>query len=132
MRLPALLAAALLAGCACTAAPPCAPGQQAAVLDTLYFGTARPHGAVTPTEWQDFVRDEIVPRFPQGYTLLEAQGQWRKADGSIEQESSHVLQVAHPADARSERALTEIVERYKTRFEQEAVLRLRSAARMSL
>jgi len=132
LRLPALLAAALLAGCAGNAAAPCALGQQAAILDTLYFGTARPHGAVTPPEWDGFVRDEIAPRFPQGFSLLEAQGQWRNADGSTAHEPSHVLQVAHPADAQSERDLGEIVERYKARFGQDAVLRLRTAACMSL
>ena len=132
MRLAALLAAALLAACAADPAPPCTPGQRAAMLDTLYFGTARPQGEVTTPEWDGFVRNEIAPRFPQGYTLLEAQGQWRNADGSTAHEVSHVLQVAHPADAQSERALGEIVERYKRQFDQEAVLRLRSAACMSL
>ncbi len=132
MRLPALLAAALLAACASNTAPPCAGGQQAALLDTLYFGTARPHGAVTPQEWDSFVRDEIAPRLPQGFSLMDAQGQWRNADGGMAHEASHVLQVAHPDDARSERALVEIVDLYKARFAQEAVLRISAAACMSL
>jgi hypothetical protein len=127
-----VLGAALLAACAANPAPSCAPGQQAAILDTLYFGTARAHGAVTQQEWDRFVQQQIAPRLPQGFSLLEAQGQWRNADGSIAHESSHVLQVAHAADPRSARALGEIVDRYKAQFEQEAVLRLSTAACMSL
>jgi Protein of unknown function (DUF3574) len=33
---------------------------------TLYFGLARPKGAVTELEWQMFLRDEVTRRFPTG------------------------------------------------------------------
>jgi Protein of unknown function (DUF3574) len=33
---------------------------------TLYFGLARPKGAVTELEWQLFLRDEVTSRFPTG------------------------------------------------------------------
>ena len=133
MRPIAFLSTALLAACAANPAPLCAPDQQAAIQDTLYFGTGRPHGPdVTPQEWTGFVNAEIAPRFPQGFSLLEAQGQWRNADGSTAHEQTHVLQLVHPADAQSDHAVAEIADRYKTQFQQEAVLRLRSAACMSL
>ena len=129
----ALLILVLLPACASNPTAPCAPGQQAAIQDTLYFGTGRVHGgAVTPQEWEGFVRDEIAPRFPQGFSILEAQGQWRNADGSIAHEQTHVLQLLHPVDPHSEQSVGEIADRYKTRFEQEAVLRVRAAACMSL
>jgi hypothetical protein len=126
------LFAALLSSCAADPASSCAPGQTPALVDSLYFGTSRPQGTVTAAEWEAFVRDEIAPRFPKGFTLLEAQGQWRNADGSTAHEASHILQVAHPDDAPSSTALQQIVERYKQRFDQEAVLRLSSAACVSL
>ena len=133
MRRLAVLTLALLSACASNPASLCAPGQQAAIQDTLYFGTGRVHGgAVTPQEWEGFVRDEIAPRFPQGFSILEAQGQWRNADGSIAHEQTHILQLLHSVDERNERAVGEIADRYKTRFEQEAVLRVRAAACMSL
>ena len=132
-QLCAALLAAVLSACAAMPGAGCAAGQQAAVTDQLYFGTGRPHGAdVTPQEWAGFVSEEIAPRFPQGFSLLEAQGQWRNADGSVAHEQTHVLQLVHPDDAASAQAVTQIAERYKSRFEQEAVLRVRTAACMSL
>lgn len=127
----AIFTALLLAGCA--AAPPCPEGSQAAVLDQLWLGTSRAHGpAVTAPEWSAFVREEIAPRLPQGFTVLEAQGQWRNGDGSVAQERTRVLQLLHPADAGSAAALREIAGRYRARFEQEAVLQSGQAACMTL
>jgi len=126
-----LLLVLALAGCA--AAPPCPPASQAAMLDQLYFGSSRGHAPdVTEQEWGAFVREEIAPRFPRGFTVLEAQGQWRNDDGSVARERSHVLQLVHPADAASARALDEIAGRYRTRFDQEAVLQVGTAACMKL
>ena len=48
--------------------------------------------------------------------------------GELVHEPSHVLSLVHPADAASETAVGEIVAEYKNRFEQEAVLRVRSPA----
>jgi hypothetical protein len=129
----ALGLALLLAGCAANPQQSCAPGEQAAVLDQLYLGTGRPHGPdVSAAEWAAFVSAEIAPRFPQGFSLQEAQGQWRNADGSVAHELSHLLMVVHPDDAASAQAMRDIAEHYKQRFNQEAVLRLRAAACMSL
>ncbi len=123
-----LLALLLVTACAARPTAPCAEGQQAGVLDTLYFGTARPQGVVTPADWQHFVQEQIAPRLPQGYTVLDAQGQWRNTDGSVAHEASHVLQWVHADDAASDEALRQIADRYKSQFQQEAVLHLHSAA----
>lgn len=96
--------------------------------DVLYFGTARPGGVVSAAEWSDFLRDEITPRFPQGFTAWDAAGQWKAARGTIEREGSHVVSVVHPADARSEESVRAIVGAYKSRFAQEAVLRVTAGA----
>jgi len=120
-RAEPLLLALALAGCA---VPPCPEGG-AAVLDQLYFGTSRAHGPdLTAQDWSDFVAAEIAPRFPQGFTVLEAQGQWRNDDGSVAQERTHVLQLVHPAETAGAAALRDIATRYRLRFGQEAVLRV--------
>lgn len=118
---------------ACAAAPSCPDGMRPARSEQLYFGSGRPHGPdVTQAEWDAFVREEIAPRFPQGFSLLEAQGHWRNADGSVADERSRVLQVLHPGDAAATQAVRDIAARYKARFDQEAVLSVQMPACMAL
>jgi hypothetical protein len=125
--------AAGLAGCASTAPEPCRPGEQSTVSDLLYFGMAKPSGGVvTPAEWDDFLRITVTPRFPAGLTAWPASGQWRAANGQVVREDSHVLQLLHPADDASEESIRGIMAEYRKRFAQEAVLRVRSRACMSL
>ena len=130
MRIAAALVLALALGaCASTPRTACAPGSEPMVHESIYFGTAKPAGGVvTPAEWRDFLAGTVTPRFPQGLTVAEATGQWRGADGAIVEEASHVLVLLHPDDAANERAVREIVAAYKARFQQEAVLRVRSGA----
>ena len=120
-----------LAGCA-GVNPPCPAGQQRVASESLYFGTAKPVGAVTQDEWAAFLAGAVTPRFPAGLTVWPAAGQWRSADGSITRENSFVLNLVHPADDAAERAIEAIVAEYKTRFQQEAVLRVKVHACMSL
>ena len=58
--------------------------------------------------------------------MWQASGQWRTAGGAILQEPSNVLTIVHPMDAQSEDAVLAIVAAYKSRFQQEAVLRVKS------
>ncbi|MEJ8854946.1 DUF3574 domain-containing protein [Variovorax robiniae] len=126
--LRALAAVAILAAITACASQPttCKRGEQSAIQDTLYFGAAKPDGTVTAAEWSTFLATIVTPRFPQGLTVSQASGQWRGADGSIVQESTRVLQLVHPDDAPSEQSVAEISAAYKSRFQQEAVLRVRT------
>lgn len=121
-------AAALLGGCA--SAPPPATGWQRC---ELFFGLAIPGGGeVSPADWQVFVDAEVTPRFPQGLTVLQAQGQWRGADGAITRESSRVLVLLLPDDdADASARLDALRARYRERFRQEAVGRACTAARVA-
>lgn len=124
----ALTLALAVAGCASLQRQACSSGEQPAVKESLYFGTAKPSGVVTPEEWAEFLRSTVTPRFPQGLTAWQASGQWRGADGAVIREASHVLDLVHPDDPTSENAVLEIVAEYKSRFHQEAVLRVKSHA----
>jgi poly(3-hydroxybutyrate) depolymerase len=126
--------AALLAGCASVPAPArggCAKGETPQVMEALYFGANKPQGVVSPEEWTAFVDAVVTPRFPQGLSVLQAAGQWRNANGVIEREASRVLQIVHEGSARDDAAGGEIVAHYKTQYQQEAVLRMRSGACVS-
>lgn len=67
---------------------------------TLYFGGARPKGSVSELEWQLFLRDEVTPRFPNGMTVWDAEGQWRGPGGEIGHERTKVLLLVHPTRKR--------------------------------
>ena len=120
-----------VSGCASLQANGCRSGEQPAVQDSLYFGTAKPSGIVTPEEWTNFLEAAVTPRFPRGLTVSQASGQWRGVDGSIVRESMYVLYLVHPNDAPSEKFVTEIISSYKAQFQQEAVLRVKGTACIS-
>ena len=128
----AALAALLCAGCfALTPRPRCPSGEQPAMMDSLYFGAAFPQGEVTPRDWERFVAEIVTPRFPKGLTSWPAAGQWRGASGAVQKESSYVLNIVRPEPSDNDAAIREVIAIYKTRFHQEAVLRVRSAACIS-
>ena len=100
----------------------CAPAGKSYTRTTLYFGLARPAGTISGRQWKAFVRDEITSRFPQGFTIWEAHGQWRGADGKISRERAKVLLLVHANTSPAREALVSLVERYKRTFQQESVL----------
>jgi hypothetical protein len=92
------------------------------VRTTLYFGLARPKGAVSELEWQLFLRDQVTTRFPEGLTVWEAEGQWRGPDSTIEHERSKVLLLVHADTAQARASVQEVVTRYRQAFDQQSVL----------
>jgi len=94
----------------------------AKIRTTMYFGLSRPKGTVSELEWQMFLRDEVTPRFPDGLTVWEAEGQWRRPDGVVDHERSKVLLLVHPDTGVAREALESVIARYRQRFDQESVL----------
>lgn len=123
-----LVLGACLGGCASLPANDCAAGEQRMVSEMIYFGTQTPDGAVTSAQWTQFLGEVVTPRFPQGLTVWPASGQWKSTDGSITREASYALNLLHADDAANEAAIRAIVDDYRTRFRQEAVLRVKSRA----
>ena len=72
--------------------------------------------------WAAFLADVVTPRLPDGLTVLDASGQFRNSDGSIEKERSKVLLIMAPPEADALRLINEISDEYKQRFNQDAVL----------
>lgn len=130
LRLSPLLL--LLSACMNLQPPACPAGQDQVVQDLLYFGTDKPTGEVSPADWTKFLDTTVTPRFPEGLTAWQASGQWRSASGEIVQEPSYVLSLVHPESPAADKSINELVEAYKTQFEQEAVLQVRSRACLSL
>lgn len=121
-----------LAACSSTRLYSCRAGEDLVVTDSLYFGTAKEGGSVTHGEWQYFLATTVTPRFPQGITSWLAAGQWRGADGQLQHESSYVLQLVHADTPQTEQAVRDVIEGYRKKFAQEAVLRVRQPSCITL
>jgi hypothetical protein len=112
--------------------PATTTGLTAQISDRLYFGRSIPGGgSVSDQSWASFVTEVVTPRSPSGLTVWHAEGQWRGSGGAITHEESFVLEVVHPDDAASERAIREITGDHKRRFSQEAVLRVHDHVEVS-
>ncbi|WP_145507822.1 DUF3574 domain-containing protein [Yersinia alsatica] len=106
-------------------APVCVKGEPM-TQTTLYFGLNRPHGpAISSTEWQSFVDNDVTSRFKDGLTVIEAKGQWLGNDGKVAKESSRALVLIHNDD--KENAIETLRSRYKQQFAQESVMRVDAA-----
>jgi hypothetical protein len=130
-RLPRIgLAFAVLALAACSgieytrfdstpiAGAPCAPR----VYDRLYFGRDMQGRVISDAEWESFVAQSIAPKFPAGYTVSEASGQWRDARGGIVREPSKIVELVHDGHSERRAAIKEIIAAYKQQFQQDSVL----------
>ena len=96
----------------------CGGAQKPWVVADLLFG--RTH--VSEASWARFVATEVTPRFPDGFTVLDANGQWRAPGAQkISRERSKVLTIAMPPSADNDERLQKIIEAYKTRFRQQSV-----------
>jgi Protein of unknown function (DUF3574) len=112
-----------------TAGIHCDPGDTAMVRDVVYFGRNRPDGGtVSDAEWEAYLDSVVTPRFPAGFTVVEAEGHWRGERGVVERERTEVLTLLHSGDQASRDAVRALTEEYIRRFHQEAVLRERLAA----
>jgi hypothetical protein len=120
----ALVLLGTLSGCADF--PRTADQKAGWVNDQLYFGLSSPDGEITDAQWQAFLSDVVTPRFPDGLTAWDAKGQWKNQKGEITREPSRVLQLVHPASAKADAAIAEIIAAYKNKFRQESVMKLRN------
>ena len=107
------------------------PASQEWVRTELYLGLTRPGGGVVSDgEWKDFLDTAVTPRFPDGLTVMQAQGRYRMNDQSLIVEPTGVLVILHQngADGTNDR-IEAICADYIRTFGQESVLRTDTAAR---
>lgn len=121
------LLALLAAACAAPqpAAPPVCvlPSQREMVVAELYFGRAIAGRApLSEDEWQRFAAEVIAAQFPDGFTVLDAEGGWRSpATGALVRDPTKVLVVAVPPAQDLPARLGAVIDSYRTRFGQQSV-----------
>jgi hypothetical protein len=90
----------------------------------LVFGLSRKgRSDVSETEWSDFLAREITPRFPDGLTVLAANGQWRGPGGTIVREPARLLLVWTPPAPDLDGKIEHIRAAWKREQQQDSVLR---------
>jgi hypothetical protein len=119
MRLICVLGWLLLAGCSPQAPQACAfPGTSPMLVAELYFG----RGNVPDAAWASFAADTLTARFPDGFTALDAAGQWREGPGQpIGREPSKVVIVAAPDTQATRDSIGDAMAAYRSRFDQKSV-----------
>jgi Protein of unknown function (DUF3574) len=99
------------------------PGQKQMLLVQLFMGLDIPgHGAVTAKAWDSFLGSVVTPRFPDGFTVYDAYGQWwNPRTRSIAKENSKVVVIA-AADSQGVRLrISEVSDAYTKKFRQISV-----------
>ncbi len=101
-------------------------GSMAFARTELFFGTAKPTGVVTEEQFVAFLDQHVTPRFPDGLTVIKADGQFRGEDDVIIKEESFVLILLYPVEdfRESSRKINTIRRLYREAFQQESVLRV--------
>jgi hypothetical protein len=136
-RFTALLVCVLVAGCSAPAHWPHArvasPGSRW-IRTELFFGLSEPDGSlIDAADWNAFLDEHILPRFPEGLTVLDATGRYLDKQQRTIKEPSKVVIFFYAPD-RSVAAnsnLTAIAAEYCSQFKQESVLRTDSLERAS-
>ena len=132
MLIPLAYAVMMVAACAQSDAAACPEGTDRFLQYELFMGRSGQSGEVVDDEaWASFLGDTVTPRFLDGLTVLDAQGQWRDPEGLIQKERSKLLVVLVPPDGDHMRLIDEVSDEYKLRFNQESVLRVVSDACVS-
>jgi hypothetical protein len=100
----------------------CRIGKSQQVAELMFGRKIGERIGVSNTAWARFVDREITPRFPNGFTVIDAQGQWRDTDhNKVMREPSKLVQIVLQGTDEDQQRLGEIAAAYKVRFRQQSV-----------
>jgi len=99
-------------------------------LELIFGGDDRGH-VISRAAFSRFLAREVTPRFPDGLSLFEGQGQWRNAGGHRIRESSRMVLIFYTPDAQSDEKIEAIRMAYRRQFHQQSVLRADGGACVS-
>jgi hypothetical protein len=93
------------------------------LVTQLFFGLSiRGRGPVTRREWTAFVRQNVAPRFPAGFTVYEAEGRWLDpVSHAAVRENSKIMIIAAEDTAEVRTKIAEVSDLYRKAFHQQSV-----------
>ena len=93
----------------------------------LYFGRNQvDNEPVSEAEFQAFVDTVVTPRFQDGLTVYDANGQYQLESGELIHEQTKVMVLLHDGSKARSADVDAVREEYKSQFDQESVLRIDS------
>ena len=122
MKTAVALATAVLLASSAHARTACPVGLHPARSVELFFGQEVGGHMLSDAEWAAFLDTEVTPRFPDGLTVWQAQGQWRPPGGVLAREPSRVMLIELTGAGDERARLDAVIEAYKTRYHQKSVL----------
>ncbi len=97
------------------------------VQQDLYFGrNVGTTGRVTGQQFQQFVEDVVIPQFPAGVTEHDAKRPSVYSGGNLIREPSKVISLVYKDQDSNHRAVDDIIDAYKQRFQKESVLQVKN------
>jgi hypothetical protein len=121
----ALMAALALAGCASFGqSNSCLlPLEKPMVEARLFFGRdIAGRGPVTDAEWAGFAESVLSKEFPDGFTAMDGEGQWRDPQsGHVVREPSKIVLIAAEESPAFASRLRDVMDDYRARFHQQSV-----------
>jgi hypothetical protein len=122
-RFLTLLTLLALSGCASSGSRCLLDSQRPTTVTELFFGRDIPgRGPLTDNEWTDFAASVIAMEFPEGFTVLDGDGEWRDpATQTMSRERTKILIVAtaRPTDLASR--ISRIRDTYSRLYRQTSV-----------
>ncbi|MEB0205976.1 DUF3574 domain-containing protein [Pseudomonas sp. CCC3.1] len=115
---------------------PTRPAQAQWLRTELYFSVGKLGGSgadvISPERWRAFLDKEVTPRFPDGFSVLDAYGQWRD-HGAKEPErlGTKVIVILHEDTAQHGQDIEAIRLAWKRITGDLSVLRLSQPAQVS-
>ncbi len=99
--------------------------EAALIQQGLFFGRDIPGGGeVSETDFQTFLNNVITPRFLDGLTVFDANGQFRDSTGTIIKEKSKYVTIFAEDSSINNASIYDIGQAYIKQFNQESVLQV--------
>jgi Protein of unknown function (DUF3574) len=119
------LATLMLAGCASQPrelAANCLATSEKPTAELLFGRVADGAPSVSELEFRRFISREVSPRFPDGLTVMNANGRWSPPAGSAIGERPKLVMIVLHGAADDQAKLAAIRAAYQTQYHQQSVL----------
>jgi len=112
------------------------PAKTQGWVDThLYFGlgpAGAPEKGVSEAAWEDFVDNEVTPRFPAGLSVVDVYGQWQgKDEKAPEHIRSKMLIIDYPNTPDNDQRIEAIRAAWKKKTGDQSVMKVTQPANVS-